>query len=524
MSWTFKLPLIQAHERTPLVEQLLDIIQELKKQLDQTREEVARLRGHKGKPHIKPSRLGQSKKADNKKTKESRLPKTPESPDCEKIIRVENLPEGARFKGYRHYRVQELIFYKETTLYRLERWELSEGHYVTASLPAGISGGHFGPVLQAYVLHQHHHQGVTQPLLLNQLRELKIDISSGQLNNLLIEKKTHFHQEKEELLPAALSVSRYIHVDDTGARHAGKNGYCTHMGNERFAWFESTNSKSRLNFLKLLRHPHNDYVLNKASWVYMRRQKLASEVIKKLGTLTSSYFTDQSLWLSELNRLEIIGHRHIKIATESALIGSLFHHGFRSDMVIMSDDAGQFNILTHILCWFHMERNIHKLMPSGAPQREAVELVRTQIWDLYQRLKAYKMKPTLEEKLKLGKVFDALCQQQTGYQLLNNQLGRIKENRKELLLVLDRPELPLHNNLSERDIREYVKRRKISGSTRSEEGRKCRDTFASLKKTALKLKVSFWEYLIDRITGQQKIPWLPELIKHDHKRNTAPVF
>jgi hypothetical protein len=86
-------------------------------------------------------------------------------------------------------------------------------------------------------------------------------------------------------------------------------------------------------------------------------------------------------------------------------------------------------------------------------------------------------------------------------------------NKAELLMVLERPELPLHNNLSETDIREYVKRRKISGGTRSELGRQCRDTFASLKKTARKLGVSFWDYLKDRITGAGHIPQLPALIE-----------
>ncbi len=56
-------------------------------------------------------------------------------------------------------------------------------------------------------------------------------------------------------------------------------------------------------------------------------------------------------------------------------------------------------------------------------------------------------------------------------------------DKAALLLVLKRPELPLQNNLSERDIREYVKVCKSSGSTRSDEGRRCRDKFTSFKNT-----------------------------------------
>lgn len=80
-------------------------------------------------------------------------------------------------------------------------------------------------------------------------------------------------------------------------------------------------------------------------------------------------------------------------------------------------------------------------------------------------------------------------------------------------MVLVRPDIPLHNNLSERDIREYVIKRKISGSTRSSEGRRCRDTFASLKKTCQKQGISFWDYLLDRVSLKNEIPYLPDLVR-----------
>ena len=110
-------------------------------------------------------------------------------------------------------------------------------------------------------------------------------------------------------------------------------------------------------------------------------------------------------------------------------------------------------------------------------------------------------------------MFDTLFTTPTGHTPLNLALGRLYANKTELLLVLEHPEIPLHNNLSERDIREYVKRRNISGSTRSEKGRKARDTFISLKKTGRKLGISFWKYLQDRIGHLETIPPLPELIR-----------
>ena len=110
--------------------------------------------------------------------------------------------------------------------------------------------------------------------------------------------------------------------------------------------------------------------------------------------------------------------------------------------------------------------------------------------------------------------FDALFTRKPGFATLDQALKRLFLNKSELLLILERPDIPLHNNLSERDIREYVKRRKVSGSTRSDMGKECRDTFTSLKKTCRKLEISFWQYLQDRIECKNKLPPLYELMEN----------
>lgn len=213
-----------------------------------------------------------------------------------------------------------------------------------------------------------------------------------------------------------------------------------------------------------------------------------------------------------MNHLNIINKHYVRLVTESALIGSILQHGFSKDTVIVSDDAGQFNVFEHALCWIHAERGVTQLIPSNPKQVDAVDWARKQIWDIYHSLIEYKKNPDKKLKSNITTQFTQFCKTKTDYQTLNLVLKRLRENKKELLMVLQRPDTPLHNNLSESDIREYVKRRKISGSTRSDAGRQCRDTFASLKKTALKLKVPFWDYLVDRITNQKKIPWLPDQI------------
>jgi len=121
--------------------------------------------------------------------------------------------------------------------------------------------------------------------------------------------------------------------------------------------------------------------------------------------------------------------------------------------------------------------------------------------------------PDNQKKARIKSRFDEIFTRQTCFASLNQALKRIYQNKSELLLVLDRPEIPLHNNLSESDIREYVKRRKVSGSTRSSPGRKCRDTFTSIKKTCRKLGVSFWEYIKDRVENLNTIPRLSDLMR-----------
>lgn len=208
----------------------------------------------------------------------------------------------------------------------------------------------------------------------------------------------------------------------------------------------------------------------------------------------------------------IIKEHHKRIATEGALIGSIVEHGICKDIVVVSDDAGQFNVLLHALCWIHAERTIEKIVAYTDEARIDLENIKDQIWSLYNELKQYKENPNQKDKLRLEAMFDEIFTTQTRCATLNQALKRIYKNKDELLLVLKRPEIPLHNNGAENAIREYVKRRKISGSTRSESGRRSRDTFTSLKKTCRKLGISFWQYLNDRFKNVGQIPLLPDLI------------
>ncbi len=519
-----QLPTINPEDRTPLVDVLLELLAWQQNQIDKLEQEILKLKGETTKPKIKPSKMDQdsteNSAGDENSDNTSKNKKGPKRSKTEHLkidstvdIQPDKIPQGSIFKGYREVVIQDIVFKTFNTCYRLAQYKTLDGRYISGQLPEGLNGCHFGNDLISFILYQYHHQHVTQPLLLKQLQDLGVDISSGRLSQFITEGLDVFHDEKDQLLQAGLSVSRYIHTDDTGARHNGKNGYCTHIGNELFAWFSSTESKSRVNFLSCLSQSSQPlYVLNAGAFAYMEEQKLPLMLIARLEEQTLSINTTDAFetWLDQY---EIKAKRHRRIMTEAALMGGLLAQGIPSTLSIISDDAGQFNVFDHALCWIHAERIINRLIPLNDEHSKAVDESREQLWSLYRDLKAYKLNPTPIQAEDITFRFQAMCNTKTVYATLNQALKRMGNNQHELLRVLDKPYLPLHNNLSERDIRDYVKKRKISGSTRSEAGRRCRDTFASLKKTGLKHKISFWHYLKDRLLGEGNIPPLADFIR-----------
>jgi len=347
-------------------------------------------------------------------------------------------------------------------------------------------------------------------LLHEQLRKWGIDISVGQIDALLSGATEDFLLEKDQLLITGLAVSRYITVDDSGARHQGNNGYVTQIGND---WFASTGSKSRINFLQLLHAGNLTYTLNAHALSYFQEERLPKEPLRRLQAHTQATISHVACWEAHLDALGIERECHRRIATEGALLGGLIEKGFALDLAIVSDGARQFAILLHALCWVHAERLVHKLIPLNAQQREDQERVRGEIWELYADLKAYQRNPDPALVPTLTARFDAIFTQRTAFATLNQTLKRLHGHKEKLLLVLKRPDIVLHTNGSEGDIRDYVKWRKISGGTRSDPGKRCRDGFASLKKTCRKLGISFWDYLGDRINGHGTIAPLPDIIR-----------
>jgi hypothetical protein len=208
---------------------------------------------------------------------------------------------------------------------------------------------------------------------------------------LLTEGHERFHEEKAEVKATGLAVSRYFQADDTGARHQGRNGYCTYIGNDLFAWFASTDHKSRINFLELLQTERR-YEVNAEALTYLTERGLAvchREVLAARPVV----LTESKAWATYLHRCGIDSPRAVTLATEGALLGGLVSQGVRLDIGLVSDDAGQFDLFVHGLSWVHAERPLQHLLPLNELDRRAIEWTQHQVWTLYRELKAYCQQP-----------------------------------------------------------------------------------------------------------------------------------
>ncbi len=522
----------EVRELKKLVNKLLDKVNKLTTDNTSLREELRHLKKLKGQPKIRPGKANSESNNDDKgeepasdpgntpppKAKRQRSEKPgrtskPAPTSIRKEIRkAEGVQEDWEFKGYKDFTHIDVDLQFTATCYRREFWLTPEGP-VIAPLPEHVKG-RFGDNLIAMVLDLYHSCSVTQPLLLDWLHSYGCSISEGSLNNLLTQNHDAFHQEREDILEIGIAHSRSLLVDDTGARHDGNNGYCTVIGNEAFTVFASTPSKSRINFLSLLQGQRRSHVLNEEAIKYMEQVGMAAKWIKILSAYGETHFLNEGTWSAFLDDHKLFAKQQRRWATEAVLKAGLLSNGFPESMIIHSDGARQFDtVFEHSLCWFHASRPLAKLIPANNRERAARDWIEKQYWNLYDDIEAYCETPTEVRKLQLEQDFNHWVTTQVDYPELRAELGKIYRAREELLLVLKYPWLPLHNNLSERQIREYVKRRKISGGTRSLLGQRCRDTFASLKKTCRLHGLSFSKYLKDRVSGAGLIPQLSALVR-----------
>ena len=288
------------------------------------KEEIARLKGLPPRPKLKPSGMEKAsappaRPSDQPKRKRRRGAKRDRLVVGEERVLAAAAPAGSRFKGYEDILVQDLLLVPRVIRYRRERWLTADGRTITAPLPAGIVGG-FGPALRRFVLAGHVQGQVTSERLTALLSGIGVVISKRQVVRLLTGRLDAFVAEDREVLRAGLASAAWISVDDTGARHAGRNGVTTQIGDGRFTAFRTSLSKSRANFLDCLRAGHTDYVVDEAALAYMRRHNLAGPVIDRLASHPQRSFPDRQAWAAHLEALGIAALEVSNLAVRTAAV------------------------------------------------------------------------------------------------------------------------------------------------------------------------------------------------------------
>jgi hypothetical protein len=509
-----------------LVETLKTENQELREQVQRLRDEINRLKGEQGKPNIKPSRQKrepsnhsseQERRKPKKRRKRRKLDKIKIDRIEELDVEPERLPADAKFKDYEEVTVQDLSIHTDNVLFRKRKYySASEGKTYLAELPLGYAG-EFGPSIKSLAIVMHFGMQTTEPKIREFFGHFGIQISSGQLSNLLIKDKEPFHAEKDAIYEAGVRSSPWQHIDDTGARVNGQNQHCHVVCNPLYSAYFTTEKKDRLTVIDVLWNTsERRFLLNDEALGLLSSLRVSARVIGQLDVLPHEQEMGEDEFAGLLDQhLPNVGPQQRKWVLDATAIAA-YHAQTEFPVVelLICDDAPQFKLITDelSLCWIHDGRHYKKLIPHLAYHRQLLDNFRKRYWDLYNQLLLYREHPITEDGIRLTSEFDELFSTVTGYDALDERIAKTKAKQESMLMVLEHPEIPLHNNSAELTARKRVRRRKISFGTRSEDGTKAWDTFATLEATAKKLDVSFYEYIYDRISGAYRMPCLADLI------------
>ena len=510
-----------------LVEQLATDNDKLRTENQALRDENARLKGEQGKPNIRGrnrqdiSSEKERKPSTKKQSKQRGSKNTALTVTSTKTMTIDKatLPDDARSKGYEISIVQDLVI--TTDVIELKRetyYSPSLKKTFTAPIPAGYEGG-FGPRIKALTILLKTVGTMTEGPITQILKSFGVDIGKSTVDRILLKDKQPFHDEKQAIFTAGIASTSYQHIDDTAARVKGENQHSHVICNPYYSAFFTREHKDRLTVLTILSGADSSeelpYLWNPEANVILATMGWPN----KHGHLLEALPRGSPLSFDELSsRLAPYGLSvlHTKRLLEAMAIAA-YHE--RTDIpivsVFMADDAPQFKLLTQALalCWIHDGRHYKKLQPRLACHRKQLDEFLDKYWAYYHELLDYKNSPSSDRATALSERFNTLFATVTGYGQLDDRIAKTLAKNTELLLVLEHPELPLHNNPAELGARAQVRKRDVSLHTMTDEGTRIVDTFLTITETAKKLGVNLYDYLYDRITKAYQLPSLAEIIR-----------
>jgi hypothetical protein len=510
-----------------LIEAVSADLRDAQVEIQRLRDENNRLRGEQGKPKIKgnkpkPPRSNYSSEQERRKPKprRKRAKKATIKIHREQTLEVDKttLPQDAEFKGYESVVVQDIVFHANNVRFRKEKyWAHSSRKTYLAELPLGYEG-QFGPGLKAMALTLYYGIGISEPKLLDLYKNVDIQISAGQLSNLLIKGQDQFHAEKEEVCEAGLSSSPWQHTDQTSTRVDGQNQHCNIVCNPLYTIYTTTPKKDRLSVLDVLRPGRERrFLLNDEALDYLESTPLSKATRNWLSAQCSDQDWDEQMFVEHLdtNWPKLNEQQRQTILSAAAVAAYHTEEDLPIVRLLLCDDAPQYNWIAEelALCWIHEGRHYKKLMPVLVPHLKLLKDYRKQFWEFYDELLAYRQQPAPEESARLEAEFDKLFSTRTGFDALDARIAKTKAKKESLLMVLKHPEIPLHNNPAELEARQRVRKRDVSFGPRTQDGIEAWDTFMSLAATAKKLGISFYQYIHDRVSKANEIPSLASLIE-----------
>lgn len=490
----------------------------------QLRDEINRLKGEQGKPAVRPH---VAPRAHSSEAERPQLPTAPRQRPDRRLLRVdreevcqvarERLPPDAQFKGWEELVVQDVVLRTDTVRFRREKWYArSTGTTYLAPLPPGYAG-HFGPGVKTLVLSLYHATGVSEPKIHELLASVGLQVAASTLSDWLTAAQDAFHAEAAAVYEAGLASSPWQQIDDTETRVNGQAAHCHVVGNPLYSSYHTRPWKDRLTVIDLLRPGQEEtYLVNETALAYLRHWQVAQWVQAAVAHLPCETILDRSSLCALLDtELAAAGPRQrTQVREATALAAYQAQRTLPVLQALLSDDAGQFGEVTaeHALCWVHDARHYKKLLPQTWEQQALLQVFLALYWAFYARLLAYRQAPSLAERARLQAAFVQLFSTVTGYPALDERIAKTRAHQRELLLVLEHPELPLHNNASELAVRRRVRKRDVSFGPRTPAGTQGWDTFHTLAATAQQLGVNFLHYLHDRISGANQLPSLASLI------------
>lgn len=524
-----------------LVEKLFKICEEQRAEIRSLKNEINRLKGEHGTPDFSKSSKnkdvssenerkdkgdkGDKKNKDNNKgsgsggKKTSRRKKKDVTIHDTVVIPIDKtgLPDDIVPAGHEEKIIRGIKINEFNTMVKREKvYSPSLRKYFLAGLTDEYKSK-FSVELQTFIIEMKHNYRMTEPIIFEFLKSYDIEISSGAISNILLKNGQRFIKERDDISKTGFSLSNFTQTDSTQSIEKGKTKQTHVFTSEYFSAFYTTDDRKRTTIIDILRGDSpRVFALNKEFFESISLKKIATKHISVL----KKHKTNRLLSEEEITEILIPFKDNKNLYSMfydfSYIAGFHSEEGYCSANVLLTDDASVYDNISfqHALCWIHEGRHFKKLNPLIPEFRDLLDKFITTFWDYYHVLLDYKLNPSEQYKKQLEKQFDKLFNTKTKYEDLNDRIQKLYAKKEQLLVVLNNPSIPLHNNASELIVRIIKRYGDISFQTMSKLGTEVRDAYYTVMETCKKVGMISRDYIMDRVSGKYSLKSLAESIEN----------